>query len=581
IRDRGSNLPAQSHQPDNGPTAGPTARHADDAVAITTRAERDIVALGIVVAAIIMFVGTGGSALSKTLAKLQGLGVGPDRLLINALLLNIALVIFGWRRYDELCLEVRQRRLTEARARQMAETDPMTGCLNRRSVATATERLIAAAAAQGQIAAFIMIDVDNFKQINDSKGHSVGDRILIECARRLRAILPAGALAARMGGDEFACITPFAPGQPEAIDTLARAIIEGISRPIAVEGFFGEVTVSVGVTRSDRSSGDQGHAAAMMHMADIAMYHSKKQGRNRYSWFEDRMETAQRHRSEIETGIRVGLGRSEFTPLYEPQFDIASGALVGFEMRPSWQSDDFGAMPAAAFMPVAEEIGAVTALNEGLIAHALGDARGWAPQLRLAINISPAQLADPWFAQKLLKLLVSANFPPSRLDIEITETCLHRNIAGLHTLVASLRNQGVGIVLDDFGKGHASLLQLRQFSFDGIKIDGELLAALAPDGQGTPGPIRTQDARAIVETCAMIGKGLGIPVSAEGVADAATLDLLGSLEVARAQGPHLGAPRDLATTDAMLAAQNLLAGALPDTPAPPPPVSDTQQRRSA
>ena len=267
------------------------------------KTERDMLALGITVAAIIMFVGTGGSVLSKIVDRASGIGLGPNELLTNALLLNIALVIFGWRRHD----------------------DALTGCLNRRSIAPTTNILIEEARSRGEVAAFVMIDVDNFKQINDFHGHGVGDRILEECARRIRALVPEGGLVARLGGDEFACVVAFDPHHPERIDKLTAAIIANIARPFVTEGFNGEVTVSVGVTRGDkanRHSTGLADAATLLHMADIAMYQAKKQGRNRYQWFEDAMETELRYRSELEIGIRHGIQRGKFVPYYEQQIDL-------------------------------------------------------------------------------------------------------------------------------------------------------------------------------------------------------------------------------------------------------------------
>ena len=289
------------------------------------KTERDMLALGITVAAIIMFVGTGGSVLSKIVDRASGIGLGPNELLTNALLLNIALVIFGWRRHDDLCAEIRERRQAEAQARLLAETDALTGCLNRRSIAPTTNILIEEARSRGEVAAFVMIDVDNFKQINDFHGHGVGDRILEECARRIRALVPEGGLVARLGGDEFACVVAFDPHHPERIDKLTAAIIANIARPFVTEGFNGEVTVSVGVTRGDkanRHSTGLADAATLLHMADIAMYQAKKQGRNRYQWFEDAMETELRYRSELEIGIRHGIQRGKFVPYYEQQIEL-------------------------------------------------------------------------------------------------------------------------------------------------------------------------------------------------------------------------------------------------------------------
>ncbi|HVR89504.1 MAG TPA: EAL domain-containing protein [Novosphingobium sp.] len=525
------------------------------------RAERDIVALGIAVAAIIMFVGTGGSLMPQIARAWAGHGSGPDMLLINAVLLNIALVIFGWRRYRELADEIHERRKAETQARLLAETDPLTGCLNRRSIGPATDRLIAETHGRGEAVAFLMLDLDNFKQVNDLNGHSAGDAILKESALRMLALLPEHSLLARLGGDEFACVVPFNPRYPERIDQLAVAIIEQVARPTPAGGHVIEVTVSVGVTRSDlRDIANVGPVDAQMllHMADIAMYQAKKHGRNRYYWFEPSMENELRFRSELEAGIRAGIGLGEFVPFYEQQIDIQTGEVVGFEMLARWNSPKLGIVNPDVFIPVAEEIGIIAELSEGLIAQALQDAKAWDPKLTLSVNISPVQLRDPWFAQKLLKLLVEANFPPSRLDIEITESSLIDNLGVVRTLITSLKNQGIGISLDDFGTGYSSLAQLRSLPFDRIKIDRSFITNL-------PG---NKDSATIVETITALADGLGMPITAEGIETAEVLKELKQLGQYQGQGYLYGHPETAALTHERLAKLDRLSepqpGAEPD-----------------
>lgn len=529
--------------------------------------DRGVLALGVAIAAIVLFIGNGASALPQALRKLAGLGLGPNHLLVNALLLNVALLIFGWRRYDELCVEVRERREAEAQARQLADIDPLTGCLNRRSIAEATNRLIATARAHGEAVAFLMIDLDNFKQINDFNGHMVGDRVLETCASRIRALMPREALVARLGGDEFACVVPYNPAETDRVDRLASGIINAIATPFTIDSFHGEVTVSLGVVSTDRAAA-KADAAALMHRADIAMYQAKKQGRNRHLWFEEPMEAELRQRSELECGIRAGIARGEFVPYYEQQIDLDSGRLVGFEMLARWHSPQFGVVKPEIFIPIAEEIGVIGEMSERLIAQALVDAAEWDAALKLSVNISAVQLRDPWFAQKLLRLLVAANFPPSRLDIEITESSLHDNIAGVHALITSLKNQGVGISLDDFGTGYSSLAQLRDLPFDRIKIDRSFISSLRDAGES----------QTIVETITALGRGLGLPITAEGVENEFVLAKLREMGRFNGQGYLYGRPQPAAATHDLLAARNLLAPpAEVETDARPP----ASARRSA
>ena len=513
-------------------------------------AERDIVALGIATAAIIMFVGTGGSVMPDIVRRLGGMSSGPDPMLTNALLLNIALIIFGWRRYRELTVEVAERRRAEQQARLLAETDPLTGCLNRRSTSAATEALIAECHARGESIAFLILDLDNFKQINDLNGHLAGDTVLQTVAARVRGEMPERALLARLGGDEFACVVPFARGRSDRIDQLAAAIIERVNAPIEWEAATLDVTVSIGLTRSE--PGDtacEADAEALLHMADIAMYNSKKRGRNRYHWFESAMENELRFRSELESGIRHGVARGEFIPYYEQQIDLRTGLLVGFEMLARWQSPQLGLIGPDIFIPVAEEIGVIAELSESVIAQALVDARAWDASLTLSVNISPLQLRDPWFAQKMLRLLVEAGFPPQRFEIEITESCLHENIGVVRSLITSLKNQGIKISLDDFGTGYSSLAQLRTLPFDRIKIDRSFVSSLPAN----------HDSATIVQAITALGEGLGLPITAEGIENPEILEELRKLGSFKGQGYLYGYPEDAAHTRRKLAELQLLA----------------------
>lgn len=544
------------------------------------RADRDVAALGIAFAAIIMFVGIGGSVLSQTVRSMLGTGGSPDRLLTSALLLNIALIIFGWRRYRELTEEVSERRSAEEQARVLAETDPLTGCLNRRSIGPATDRLIAATQDGGEAVAFIMVDLDKFKQINDVNGHGVGDIVLRECAARMVRLMPERALLARLGGDEFACVVPFDPRRPEQVDRLATAITEEISRPISTDTLLIETSVSLGIARNDCDIAGSETAIdgqTLMHMADIAMYHAKKQGRDRYYWFEPAMESDLKLRSELESGIRRGVQRGEFVPYYEQQIDLSTGELVGFEMLARWAAPSGKAVGPDVFIPIAEEIGLIAALSESVIAQALRDAKAWSPRLTLSVNISPIQLRDPWFAQKLLKLLVEANFPPERLDIEITESCLHDNVAVVRTLIASLRNQGIRVSLDDFGTGYSSLAQLRSLPFDQIKIDRSFVTNLAD----------SSDSEAIVKAITSLGAGLGMPLTAEGVETEEVLKQLQGYGQYKGQGYFYGRPQPADAVIALLAERDLLAASPQPDQVPGPaaiavePSSPEPQKRTA
>ncbi|MCK9543997.1 MAG: EAL domain-containing protein [Novosphingobium sp.] len=533
-------------------------------------ADRDLLTLGIAIAAIILFVGTGTSVVGPMIRSLAGVGGPPDRMLVTAMLLNIALIIFGWRRYRQLAHEIEERRKAETQARHLAETDPLTGSLNRRSLHTQMERLLAA---HGGKAAVMMIDLDNFKQINDFNGHSAGDQILVECARRIASLMPPDSLLARLGGDEFALVLTCDPRRAAAVEDLADAIIEAMTAPVACNGTQIHATVSVGLARSsqmDPATASGAAASHLLHMADIAMYHAKKQGRNRLHAYEEPMEAELQFRRQLEAGIRQGIGQGEFVPFYEQQIDLETGELTGFEMLARWNSPVLGDVSPKVFIPMAEEIGAIGELSECVIRKALEDAKGWDASLTLAVNISPLQLRDPWFSQKLLKMLVAANFPPQRLEIEITESCLHENVAMVRSLIASLKNQGIRVSLDDFGTGYSSLAQLRNLPFDRIKIDRSFVTSLN----------RSDDSAAIVHAIALLGKGLGLPITVEGIENPEIL-MLRQYGNIKGQGYLYGHPQSVAATRRQLAELDLLSDETAATHADDSPAAEPAAPRQA
>jgi EAL domain-containing protein (putative c-di-GMP-specific phosphodiesterase class I) len=264
------------------------------------------------------------------------------------------------------------------------------------------------------------------------------------------------------------------------------------------------------------------------------------------------MESEMRFRNQLETGIRRGLARGEFVPYYEQQVDLDSGALVGFEMLARWRSPQLGLISPDIFVPIAEEIGLINEMSERLMEQAFRDAREWDDSLTLSINISPVQLRDPWFAQRLLKKLVAAGFPPQRLEIEITESCLHENIGLVRSMIMSLRNQGVQISLDDFGTGYSSFEQLRNLPFDRIKIDRSFVSELREPGNRSR----------IVEAIVSLGRGLDLPLTAEGVEDEEILNALKAMGRLKAQGYFYGQPEDADAVRLRLKAAGKLTGKL-------------------
>lgn len=531
----------------------------------------DFIGLGIVASAILMFVGIGGAVVPEIFRNWAGLGPGPDTMLVNALLLNIALIIFGWRRYSELLAELEQHRIEVQNARVLAETDVLTNCLNRRSITPETDALIHRAHKAGQQIAFIMLDLDNFKQVNDCNGHQIGDEVLQTTAQRIRAVLPDGSLLARLGGDEFACVVSFDPSHQGSVDQLVNRLIAAVSEPVRTGGQEIEITISAGIAATGSSASTAPgalNAKSLLHCADIAMYQAKKQGRNRYFWFESEMEQQLRLRNQLEAGIRKGLTNGEFKPYYEQQIDLHSGELVGFEMLARWISPQLGIVNPDVFIPIAEELGLIGDLSAKLIEQALSDASQWDPTITVSVNISPIELRDPWFAQKILKLLVKHNFPAQRLEIEITESCLHENLGLVRSMITSLRNQGIQISLDDFGTGYSSLSQLQSLPFDRLKIGRNFVSDLAQD--------RGDSGSKIIDAIISLGDDLSIPITAEGIEDEETLERLKKMGPLRGQGYHYGLPETAEEVRTRLAELGLYRAVPPEGAVMQAHIAETQ-----
>jgi diguanylate cyclase (GGDEF)-like protein len=483
-------------------------------------------------------------------------GPRPDYVATNALVLNIALLIFGWRRYSDLTRMIRDRELAEEQARKLADTDALTGLLNRRSVGTAAADLIENARESESDVAFLLIGLDNFRRVNEIYGHEAGDQLLVEVSRRLAETMPAAGALARLGSDEFIAVIGFEQRDQNTIDRLAAQMIDAVTHPIETQDRPLKISVSLGISRThDADEYSNVHNdphkcfRSLLRHADIALSHIKKKGRNNYAWFEIAMEDELRFRNELEAGIRRGVASGEFIPYYEQQVDIESGRLVGFEMLARWNSPQLGLVSPEIFIPIAEEIDLIGELSEGLIKQAFEDAKEWDASLTLSINISPLQLRDPWFSQKLLKHVIESGFPPARLDVEITESSLHQDFDLVLSVLTSLKNQGIHLTLDDFGTGYSSLAQLRALPFDRLKIDRSFVADLARDGTNAK----------IVEAIVSLARGLGLPITIEGIENANVLKELRKMGNLNGQGYHYGRPEDAAQTAERLARKKLLA----------------------
>ena len=511
----------------------------------TNNARNDVLTGAIVIAATVMFVGNGSQFVTHATGTLTGLTGGAEHTLSIALVLNIALILFGWRRYKDLANEVGERTAAEQRAHSLALRDPLTGFYNRRAVAEQGAAMIVKANRRQKSVALLMLDLDHFKNVNDVHGHAVGDALLRAVAREIEILMPPSALAARLGGDEFACVFVFDGDAPQIVDRVAQNVVSRVAQPFEVEGIFCNISVSCGISRCEADCLD---IDALMRRGDIAMYAAKHQGRNRHAWFDASMERELQARNEIEDGLRTGVPRGEFVPYFEQQIDLTTGRLHGFEMLARWEHPTKGLISPELFIPIAEETGMIADLSLSVLRQAFVEAKNWDPALSLSVNISPMQLKDPWLAQKLVKLLTETGFPADRLEVEITETSLFENLALAQSIIGSLKNQGIKLALDDFGTGYSSLAHLRALPFDRIKIDKSFVTSI----------LDNPESAAIVNAITRLGDSLGLPVTAEGIEDAGIEERLRQLGCHKGQGYHYGRPLPIPAVRTLLAERNLL-----------------------
>lgn len=495
--------------------------------------------------AIAMFVTIGGQVGAQTVRTFLGYGQGTDQIMVTALLLNIALILLTWRRTSALSDEIHVYRQAEVRAQHLAMTDPLTNLFNRRAVKEKTTELSARASRRGKSVAFLMIDLDGFKKINDIYGHDSGDMLLREVADRMRDVVPPSSVIARLGGDEFGICMMFEPEYPESVDHIAEDLVEALSKPVPIGDSVQTVTASIGISRPEH---DCDSIDMLMRRADIALYAAKKNGRNGYSWFENGMEVELRSRNSLEGDIRAAIPNDEFVPFFEQQIDLNTGELVGFEMLARWVSPVRGLISPDDFIPVAEETGMIGDLSMSIVRKAMLEAKNWDPKLTISINISPVQLKDPWLAQKIVKILVETGFPASRLEVEITESSLFKNLSLAQSIVGSLKNQGIRIALDDFGTGYSSLAHLRALPFDRIKIDRSFVSSM----------LENAESAAIVNAIAGLGASLQVPITAEGIEDEKIVAKLRNLGCSKGQGWLYGQPLSIDQTRNLLMHKNLL-----------------------
>jgi diguanylate cyclase (GGDEF)-like protein len=424
--------------------------------------------------------------------------------------------------------DVTEHKKAEQKITHMALHDALTGLPNRSQLWDRIELALPLAKRGGELAV-ICLDLDYFKNINDSLGHPVGDQLLQAVADRLRTSIRDTDLAARLGGDEFA-ILQIGGCQPAGATALAERLIESLSAPIDLDAHQVVIGTSIGiaVAPQDGTSPDE-----LLKNADLALYRAKGEGRNTFRFFEPEMDAKVQMRRSLESDLRKALANDEFELFYQPIVDIRTGTLAALEALLRWQHPVRGTIAPDHFISIAEETGLIVPIGEWVLRQACQEAARWPDQVGIAINMSPLQFRNKGLADSLALAAKAATISLNRIEIEITEGVLLQNSVPILDILQHLRQMGVRISMDDFGTGHSSLSYLQRFSFDKIKIDRSFVSGLIFDKQ----------ARAIVRAVANLARDLGIVSTAEGVETFEQLDVLRSHGITQAQGFYFSPPK--------------------------------------
>jgi diguanylate cyclase (GGDEF)-like protein len=411
----------------------------------------------------------------------------------------------------------------KARARQIADTDALTGIANRRAFLAEVEVIALRGAGNVAVA---LLDLDGFKPINDTFGHETGDRLLVEVSRRLQSVIPENGTVARLGGDEFALLFPCA--DPAEAHSVGETAIWLVGEPFVIAHRALCISACVGVSFHGAERTDFRQS---LRQADIALYNAKRAGKGKVAFFTSALEAEIRRRTAIEQALREPAIHDSIDLAFQPIIDLQTMNLTSFEALARWRHSELGWIAPSEFIPITERISVVEQISDGLLARAAEQAGRWPLSVSLSFNLSAVQLCTLSAAEKIIGIIASAGLPPSRLQIEVTETALLADFHVARRNLAHLRSHGVRILLDDFGAGYASISYLREIEFDAVKLDGTIIER-ASNGGGLPllqGVIRLCDS-------------MGLPCVAECIETPADLAMLQNLRCRYGQGFNLARP---------------------------------------
>lgn len=421
--------------------------------------------------------------------------------------------------------------------REIAFYDPLTGLPNRRLLIDRLQHALASSARSGLQSALIIIDLDNFKTLNDTLGHDIGDLLLQQVAQRLTACVRQRDTVARMGGDEFVIILENLSGKTQEaafqVETFGEKILATLNQPYQLANHNRHSTPSIGVVIF---SGNQISIEELMKRADIAMYSAKKAGRNAIRFFDLDMQAAVENRSSLEESMKQALPQQQFVLFYQAQVDNA-GMIVGAEVLLRWQHPTHGMTLPDAFIPVAEETGLIVAIGLWVLKSVCHQLKVWEQEpgkdhLHLAVNVSARQFQQADFVEQIIDVLEAAEVNPARITLELTESMVLGNISEAISKMQALKQRGIKFAMDDFGTGHSSLSSLQKLPLDQLKIDQSFIHDIAENHDGV----------VIVQTIIAMANKLGMEVIAEGVETKAQKDFLIQQHCLNFQGYLFGKP---------------------------------------
>ena len=443
--------------------------------------------------------------------------------------------------------DVTQQRESADRIAQLARFDPLTGLPNRSHLHDVLDQAMVTSGRRPGCA-FLIIDLDRFKAVNDTLGHQIGDKLLSQVARRLRQICSGPEFCGRIGGDEFAVVIPHLSDE-QAIARLASAIIGGLSRPYQVDTHTLHVGASVGSAISPQDGAD---SEALIRSADLALYRAKGEGGGGHCAYEPQLHAKAEERRKLELALREALEKDQLHVLYQPVVDAASGSVLGFEALLRWTHPEMGPISPVKFVPIAEEARLIGPIGEWVLRTACVEAVRWPDPVRIAVNVSAEQLIHPSFVAAVVSALAQSGLEPHRLELEVTESVFVNADAGAIKILDQLLALGIQLSLDDFGTGYSSLGYLSRTRFNTIKIDRSFVVGASNN---------KAESLAIIRAVVTLADSLGMATTAEGVETEVELAMVRQLGCRKVQGYYFGRPMPASEAAALFPADRLQARA--------------------